>query len=93
MVALSEKKSEVEAEQGASRAQMQELALAKELLLSQVHSLETQITTLNNIIQQAKNQENQLRERLDKLMVREKRGNVKKGGGGEAKTDERSRLL
>ncbi|KAG9280854.1 cingulin-like protein 1 isoform X1 [Astyanax mexicanus] len=68
MAALGLQKSEVEAERGASRAHVQELTLAKELLLSQVQSLETQITTLSNIIQQAKNQESQLRQRLDRMM-------------------------
>ncbi|XP_036432227.1 cingulin-like protein 1 [Colossoma macropomum] len=73
MEALGQEKSQVEAERGESRAQVKELTLAKELLLSQVHSLETQITTLNNIIQQEKNQESQLRERLDKLMEEKER--------------------
>ncbi|XP_072529858.1 cingulin-like protein 1 [Salminus brasiliensis] len=73
MATLGHQKSEVEAERGASRAQVQELTLAKELLLSQVRSLETQITTLSNIIQQAKNQESQLRERLDMLMEEKER--------------------
>lgn len=70
VAALAQKKQDVEAEQKKSHAQVQELSLAKEQLLSQVRSLETQITTLNIIIQQSKNQEKQLREHLDKLMVR-----------------------
>ncbi|XP_037398819.1 cingulin-like protein 1 isoform X1 [Pygocentrus nattereri] len=73
MAALGQEKSQVEAERGESRAQVKELTLAKELLLSQVHSLEIQITTLNNIIQQEKNQESQLRECLDKLMEEKQR--------------------
>lgn len=68
--ALAQKKRDVEAEQKNSHAQVQELSLAKEQLLGQVRSLETQITTLKNIIQQSMSQEKQLRERLDKLLVR-----------------------
>ncbi|XP_053341719.1 cingulin-like protein 1 [Clarias gariepinus] len=68
VTALAQKKKDVEAEQRKSHAQVQELNLAKEQLLGQVRSLETQITTLNNIIHQSKSQEKQLRDRLDKLM-------------------------
>lgn len=74
MAALAHKTKNVEAEQRRSHAQVQELSLAKEQLLGQVRGLETQITTLNNIIQQSKSQEKQLRERLDKLMVRVLKG-------------------
>ncbi|TSK13415.1 Cingulin-like protein 1 [Bagarius yarrelli] len=66
--ALAQNRWNVEAEQKRSHAQVQELSLAKEQLLGQVRSLETQITTLNNIIHQSKSQEKQLREHLDKLM-------------------------
>ncbi|XP_066523192.1 cingulin-like protein 1 isoform X2 [Hoplias malabaricus] len=71
--ALGQEKLEVEAEGGVNRAQVQELTRAKELLLSQVHSLESQITTLSNVIRQAKNQETQLREHLDELMDEKQR--------------------
>lgn len=70
VAALAQKKKDVEVGQRKSHAQVQELSLAKEQLLGQVRSLETQITTLNNIIHQSKSQEQQLREHLDKLMVR-----------------------
>ncbi|XP_062859113.1 cingulin-like protein 1 isoform X2 [Trichomycterus rosablanca] len=68
ITAVAQKKIEVEAEMKTSRAQIEELTLDKELLLGQIHSLETQITTLSNIIQQSKSQEKQLKERLNKLM-------------------------
>lgn len=70
MAALAQRKKDVEAEQKKSLAQVQELSLSKEQLLGQVRSLETQITTLKNIIQKSKSQEKQLQERLDKLMVK-----------------------
>ncbi|XP_026996733.2 cingulin-like protein 1 isoform X2 [Tachysurus fulvidraco] len=70
---LAQKKRDVEAEQKKNHSQVQELSLVKEQLLGQVCSLETQITSLNNIIQQSKSQENQLRERLDKLLDEKQR--------------------
>ncbi|KAI5608970.1 cingulin-like protein 1 isoform X1, partial [Silurus asotus] len=70
---LAQKKKSVESEQRNTHAQMQELSLAKEQLLGQVRSLETQITTLNNIFQQSKSQEKHLIEQLDKLMEEKKR--------------------
>ncbi|XP_076863345.1 cingulin-like protein 1 [Brachyhypopomus gauderio] len=73
MACMAQEKAEVEAEQGVSQAQVQELTLAKDLLLGRVRSLETQITSLNNIIQQAKGQESHLREHLDKLMEEKQR--------------------
>ncbi|XP_046714652.1 cingulin-like protein 1 isoform X1 [Silurus meridionalis] len=73
VAALAQKKKSVEAEQRNTHAQMQELSLAKEQLLGQVRSLETQITTLNNIFQQSKSQEKHLIEQLDKLMEEKKR--------------------
>ncbi|KAK3558133.1 hypothetical protein QTP86_009867 [Hemibagrus guttatus] len=73
VAALAQKKRDVEAEQKKSHAQVQELGLAKEQLLGQVRSMETQITTLKNNIQQSKSQEKQLRERLDKLLEEKQR--------------------
>lgn len=70
MTALAQKKKDVEAEQRKSQALIQELSVAKEQLLGQVRSLESQISTLNNTMQQSKSQEKQLREHLDKLMVK-----------------------
>ncbi|KAK1789726.1 hypothetical protein P4O66_015631, partial [Electrophorus voltai] len=73
MAYMAQKKAEVEAERSTSQAQVQELTLTRDQLLGQVDSLETQITSLNNIIQQAKRQENQLRERLEELMEEKQR--------------------
>lgn len=70
VAALAQKKRDAEAEQKKCHGQVQELSRAKEQLLGQVRSLETQTSTLNNIIQQSKSQEEQLRKHLDLLMVK-----------------------
>lgn len=66
---MAQKKTEVEFEMKANQGHIEELTLDKKLLLGQIDRLETQIATLSNVILQSKNQENQLKERLNRLMV------------------------